>query len=162
MRAHWKKKTVVLALGLTLVVGGGGTAFAYWTTSGSGTGSATTGSTSVVTVNQTSNLNPMGPGVSAQTLSGTFTNPSSGPLYVATVTAAIGSVTDAAGNAIAGCDASDYVLTPASGVMSVASEVARGTGVGSWGGVTIQFNDKTSTNQDACQGATVNLTYTVG
>ncbi len=159
MRAHWKKKTVVLTLGLTLVVGGGGAAFAYWTAGGSGTGTATTGTTSPITVNQTSTVTAMGPTVAAQALSGTFTNANSGPVFVGTVTAAIGSVTLASG-ATGTCGATDYTLNNAT--MTVGHEVAAGTGVDSWSGATIQFNDNASANQDACKGATVHLTYTIG
>jgi hypothetical protein len=159
MRAHWKKKTVVLTLGLTLVVGGGGAAFAYWTAGGTGGGTATTGTNVALAVNQTSAVTAMAPGVGAQTLTGTFTNTNAGPVYVGTVTAAIGSVTKA-GVPVVGCDYTDYTLT--NPVMDVKAEIPSGTGVGSWSGAAIQFNDKTSTNQDACKGATVNLTYTIG
>ena len=159
MRAHWKKKTVVLTLALTLVVGGGGAAFAYWTTTGNGTGSATTGTAGTITANQTSTITNLGPGVDAQTLSGNFTNTTSGPVYVGTVTVAIASVTQASG-ATGTCSADDYTLSPT--VMNVGHEVATGTGVDSWTGATIQFKDKTTTNQDGCKGATVNLEYTIG
>jgi hypothetical protein len=154
MRAHWKKKTVVLTLGLVLVVGGGGAAFAYWTAGGAGTGTATTGTNVPLTVNQTTVVSAMAPGVAAQTLSGTFTNTNAGPVYVGTVTAAISSVSNA------GCDSSDYTLL--NPTMTVAAEIPKGAGVGSWTGATIQFNDKSGSNQDACKGATVNLTYTIG
>ncbi len=134
-------------------------AYAFWTGQGSGTGSADTGEGSLaLTVRQTSVVNGMGPGDSAQTLSGDFDNPNTGPVYVGTVTVSIASVTKDP-SAVAGtCDASDYTLTGAA--MTVNAEVPAGNGRGAWGGATIRFNNK-NVNQDACKGATVNLAYTL-
>ena len=100
----------------------------------------------------------MSPGDTAQTLSGTFTNTNSGPVYVTSVVASISSVTKAGGAPAGTCDATDYTL--ANATMAVGAEVPAGTGVGSWSGATIKFNDKV-TNQDACKGATVNRAYVI-
>jgi len=153
------KKAVVLGAILFVIIGAGA-AYAYWTTGGTGTGTATTATTTDITAVQTSTVTNMQPGDSAQTLSGNFDNGNSGPVYVATVTAAIAGVVDGNGDPVAGCDATDYTL--ANAVMTVGAEVPAGTGKGSWSGATIKFNDKAATNQDACKGATVNLTYTIG
>jgi hypothetical protein len=99
----------------------------------------------------------MAPGDTAQTLSGNFTNTNSGPVYVASVTASISSVTFGGVPAV-GCDATDYTL--ANPIMTVGAQVPAGTAQGAWTGATIQFNNK-ATNQDACKGATVNLAYTI-
>jgi hypothetical protein len=101
----------------------------------------------------------MAPGDSAQTLSGNFNNTNNGPVYVSTVTASIASVTKAGGAPAGTCDATDYTL--ANPVMTVNAEVPAGTGQGAWTGATIKFNNKV-TNQDACKGATVNLSYAIG
>lgn len=152
-----KKRTLGLGLLAILVLAAG--AIAYWTLGGSGTGSGSAATpTSNLTVNQTTPLTAMYPGDSAQTLSGTFNNPNSGPAYVGTVIAAIGSVTKATDAPAGTCDATDFTL--ASPTMTVNAEVPVGTGVGAWTGATIKFANKT-TNQDACKGATVNLTYTI-
>jgi hypothetical protein len=148
-------KVVAIAGGLVLV---GGVAFAYWTQGGSGTGSATTGSTVPIHVNQTSSISGLAPGVAAKSLSGNFDNPNNGPVYVTSVDVEISSVNKAAGAPAGDCDASDYTLSASN--VAVGTEVQKGTGVGSWGGVTIAFNDKSDTNQDGCKGATVNLAYT--
>lgn len=140
--------TAVVALALLGVASG---AFAYWTNAGSGTGSASTGTTSSITVNQTSTVSGLAPGLAAQALSGNFDNPNSGPVYVASVTAVVSS-TDKVG-----CGATDYTIA---GTATVAASVAAGTAVGSWSGLTIQFNNKAGTNQDACKGAAVTITYT--
>ncbi len=152
-----RKKKVALTAAVLLVVTGG-PAIAYWTVGGTGTGSAATGTSTDVAVVQTTVVAPMFPGDTAQTLSGTFTNNSTGPVYVGTVTASIASVVDATGAPVVGCDATDYTLTGAA--MPVGVQVAVGTGQGAWTGATIQFNNK-ATNQDACKGATVNLAYVV-
>ncbi|ADG73986.1 conserved hypothetical protein [Cellulomonas flavigena DSM 20109] len=152
-----KKKTnrVVLATGaLTLLAGG--IAFAYWTAGGSGTGEAGTGTTAPLTANQTSTVSDMGPGIGPQPLSGTFTNPNEGPVYVATVTASIAAVVDVNGDPVAGCSTEDYTLTGE--VMTVNAEVDTGD---TWGGATIAFANDAARNQDACKGATVELAYAV-
>lgn len=151
------KRTIAIAAVTLLLLGGGTAAFAYWTAGGAGTGTAAASAgTDVVTVNQTTVLTGIGPGVATQTISGTFTNPSTGPVYVTSVTASIASVTKAAGAPAGTCAASDFTL--ASAAMPVGIEVPVGAAVGAWTGATLAFND-TATNQDACKGATVNLAY---
>lgn len=151
-----KKRSTVLAVLIAVGVAVG--AIAYWTAGGSGTGTATAGSTTALTVHQTTTLTAMYPGDSAQTISGNFDNTNPGPIYVGTVTASIASVTKAGGAPAGTCDATDFTL--ANAAMTVNAEVASGTGVGAWTGATIKFNNKAS-NQDACKGATVNLSYTI-
>jgi hypothetical protein len=151
-----KKKTVAIAIVGVVILGGSLAAYAYWTTTGSGSGSATTGTTSAITAVQTSTISGLRPGGSAQTLSGNFTNTSNsgGTVYVTSVTASIASVTPLSGT----CTASDYTLSNA--VMTVGADVIAGTGVGSWTGATLAFNNKV-TNQDDCKGATVALAYAI-
>jgi hypothetical protein len=151
-----RRATKVIALTAALVVAGGA-AFAWWTAGGSGTGSASTGNVSALTVVQTSTVSGLAPGLPAQTLSGNFNNPNSGPVYVASVTASIASVTDTNGDPITGCDNTDYAL--ANAAMTVGAEVPSGNAKGSWTGATLAFNNKAS-NQDACKGAVVHLAYT--
>ena len=151
-----RKRSVLSAAALILVLAAG--AYAYWTAGGNGSGSAKAGDTTPLTVNQTTVLDAMYPGDSAQTISGTFDNPNSGPIRVGTVTASISSVVKADGAPTGTCDASDFTL--ANATMTVNAEVAAGTGTGAWTGATIKFNNK-ATNQDACKGATVNLSYAI-
>ncbi len=158
MAIRWRRLTAAVVL--TFVLGtAGGAVYAYWTAQGAGTGTATVGSLENVTVNQTTVLTPLYPGDSAQTINGTFNNGNPGPVYVASVTVSIASVTKAVGAPAGTCDASDFTL--ANATATVAAQIPSGTGVGSWTGPTIQFNNKAGTNQDACQGATVNLGYTI-
>lgn len=154
-KSHRKRTIAGAVVGMLVIAAA---AFAYWTAGGSGTGSASAGSGSALTVNQTSTLSAMYPGDSAQTLSGNFDNPNSGPIHVGTVTASIASVTKATGAPAGTCDATDFTL--ASAAMTVNADVPAGTAKGSWSGATIQFNNK-ATNQDACKNATVNLSYAI-
>lgn len=148
-----------LLVGVAVAFAVGGVAIAYWTAGGSGTGSgaAATGQTGL-TARQTTTLTPMFPGDTAQTISGTFDNPNSGPSFVGTVTVSIASVVKAGGAPAGTCDASDFTL--ANAAMSVNAEIPPGTGQGAFTGATIQFNNK-ATNQDGCKGATVNLAYAI-
>jgi hypothetical protein len=158
MRKPTKKTTAIMIAAVT-VLAGGGAAFAYWTAGGSGTGTgATAASSANVTVVQTSVVTAMQPGDAAQTLTGKFNNPNTGPAYVGTVTASIASVDKAGGAAAGTCDATDYTL--ANAAMTVNAEVPAGSNVGNWTGATIKFNNKV-TNQNQCKGATVNLAYAV-
>jgi hypothetical protein len=149
-----RRATKVVALTAALVVAGGA-AFAWWTAGGSGTGSASTGDVSALTVVQTSTVSGLAPGLPAQTLSGTFLNPNSGPVYVSSVSVSISSVVKAVGAPSGTCDATDYVIT-GSPVAINAEVLANDTSA--WSGPQIAFVNKAS-NQDGCKGATVNLAY---
>jgi hypothetical protein len=153
-----RRRAAAALAALVAVLVAGGAVYAYWTAGGSGTGTAAVGTVSDVTVNQTTTLTAMYPGDSAQTISGTFDNGNSGPVYVTTVTASISDVTKAGGAPAGTCDATDFTVSPATA--DVNAEIAAGSGVGAWTGIQIQFNNKAS-NQDACQGATVTLAYTI-
>ncbi len=158
--AHRKtsKKPFVIAAATILLLAGGGTAIAYWTATGTGSGSASSGSNAPISVVQTSTVSNLRPGAAGQVLSGNFTNPNDSPTYVTSVTASIASVTKAVGAPAGTCDASDYTLAGAT--MTVNAQVPSGTAQGAWTGATLAFNNKSAANQDACKGATVNLSYT--
>ena len=147
------RKKVSIAAGLVIALIVGGAAYAYWTAGGSGTGSASTGTTVPITANQTSTVSNLRPAGTAQTLSGTFTSTNAGPVYVASVAAAV------TGTDKVGCDASDYTLSGSP--VTVGAEVTTGSTWGAGGTMTIAFNDKPGTNQDACKGAAVTIGYTV-
>ncbi len=153
------KRTVAVVATAAVALAGAGVAFAYWSAGGSGTGTAATGTTVGIVAVQTSTVTNMKPGDVAQALSGNFTNPNAGPVYVATVTASISGVVKATGAPAGTCDATDYTLATA--VATVNAEVPAGAAQGSWSGATIKFNNKAAVNQDACKGATVNLAYAI-
>ena len=152
------KKTLAVATAAALLAVGGGTAYAYWTAGGSGSGTSATGTNVPITAVQTSVLTPIAPGDSEQSLSGTFLNTNSGPVYVATVTASIASVVKFPNAAAGTCDASDFTLTGA--VMTVNKE-ALADDSSPWTGATLKFNNKADANQDQCKLATVNIAYVI-
>ena len=157
----WKlnKRRALPLIGAVATLAVAGVALAFWTGGGSGAGSgAAAGAQTGLTANQTTTLTAMYPGDGAQTISGDFDNPNSGPIHVGSVTVSIDSVTKAVGAPAGTCDATDFTL--ASAAMNVNAEVAAGTAKGSFTGATIRFNDK-ATNQDACKGATVSLAYVI-
>ena len=82
---------------------------------------------------------------------------SSDEAHVSAVAVQITSVSDAAGDPIDGCGASDYVLL---GVVMPVERTIEPGGSATFGGGAIGFADK-PINQDACMLATVHLLYTV-
>jgi len=153
MFRKFNRKAVGAAGAILLIAAGG--AFAYWTMTGSGTGTAGNGTSVGVTVNQTSVITGLYPGGPAVALSGNFDNTNPGPVRIATVTAALASVTGGTGTPA--CTIADYTL--ASPAATVNADIASGSGVGAWSGPTIQLKNL-ATNQDACKNASVNLSYT--
>jgi flagellar basal body-associated protein FliL len=169
-----RTRSVAILAGIGVAVVGGGIAFAYFTNVGAGTGSAGTGSNNPVVVVQTSTLTPMGPGIAAQPLSGNFNNPNTGPVFIASVTATVASVTTAQPSpapspAVPDCNVNDFLITgttqganawTATSTTGLGVQIPVGTAQGAWSGLTLQFNNKASQNQDACKNSTVTLTYT--
>jgi flagellar basal body-associated protein FliL len=157
-RAARRKKRLVRKLVIVAIVGLfalGGLAFAFWTGGGSGSGSGTTGSPSALTVNQTSTNSGLYPGGSSA-LSGNFTNPNGGKVYIAAVTASITTFSVQADNTKPACTQADFSI---SGTATVGAEINSGSGVGSWSGLTLNMTDA-GTNQDNCKNITVPITAT--
>jgi hypothetical protein len=153
--ARLNKKTKIAIVTAALVFGVSGTAFAYWTQLGAGTGSAGTGTTVAVVVRQTSTITGLYPGGAAVPLAGNFDNPNTAAVTVGLVT---GTVTTT--SLPATCLASWYAIT---GTGSPATQVLAGSGVGTgaWSGLNVALVNQPATNQDACKGATITITYAV-
>jgi hypothetical protein len=132
-------------------------ATAYWQSGGTSTGDAHLAQP--LTVNQTADLGPVNPGAPAQTLSGTFDNRNGHAIHVASIRVSIAKVIKARGAAAGSCDASDFTLTQRT--IAVAADVPDGRGTGNWSGGAVAFNNKPGIDQNACQGATVKLRYTI-
>jgi hypothetical protein len=109
-----------------------------------------------VTVAQISPLVGLAPGVAPSTITGVVTNVTDQPVFVTAVTVAISAVTKAAGATAGACDSTDYAL---SGEQVAVNEMLAANGSLTFSGAQLGFNDK-SVDQDACQGATLTLTYT--
>ena len=175
-KGKMKTRSVAILIGIGVIVVGGGIAFAFFTNTGAGSGTAGTGSNNPVVVKQTSTLTAMAPGVAPQALSGNFDNTNNpGPVFVKSVTATVASVATTPVGAT-GCSITDFVigtgttagtsqaatgtvgLTPAT-LTAAGVEIPAASGTGAWGNLNLQFNNK-ATNQDACKGSTVTITYT--
>jgi hypothetical protein len=150
-----KKVGAAVAAG-ALVIVGAGAAFAFWTQGGTGTGSGSTGTTTGITVNQTSLVTGMYPGSTPQALSGNFDNPNANAVTVASVTAAVTSVTGGGTDGTKpACTTADYVI----GGSAAGSVVPAGTAQGGWSGLTLQLVNG-ALNQDNCKNAVAHITYT--
>jgi len=165
---RFSKKLAVAAVSTVAAVAVATSAFAYWSTNGTGTGSASTGTASAdaIKVNQVGSLTTMYPGDSAQALTFNLQNQDLNQnLHVAGVSVAVTDVTkgvDAQQKPISifgVCGASNFSIS-----QPVAATVAREVNAHSTSDTissgSIHFNDQASTDQNACQGASVVLTYT--
>src|SRR5450631_2611521 len=123
--------------------------------SGAGESSAQPAPSSCITITQTSPLTGLAPGIAPAAITGQITNHWPGSTFVTTVTVNIASVTKAPGSADGSSDASDFALQATD--MPVGRTLQAGESA-DFAGASIAFNDK-SVNQDACQGATVELHY---
>jgi len=146
-----RRSLVIGSVAALLLIGG--VAFAYWTNSGSGTGSATTGTNTAITIVQTSSSATLYPGGAPSTLSGTFNNPNTSPVYVNDLTATLASVSGSVGTPA--CTIADYALV--TDTISVDGQVAVDDTT-AWSGIQVRMLNS-STNQDACKNATINLSY---
>jgi hypothetical protein len=153
-----KRRLIPVALAILVLVVGSGVAYAYWTSGGSGGGSGSAAAGVSVTVAQvaTPTLAPMYPGDSPQTTSVTITNPSTTQLVHVT-TVSISGVTT---NNEATCKGSDNFSIGAPVTVAAAKQDIAASGSVTVPGPTIQFKNLV-TNQDACKGVTVTLTYSV-
>ena len=164
MRTFSTKKLVVTAAVAAVVVGTGTAAFAYWTSQGTGEGTAQTAAeATVLNVKQISTPDNMFPGDKPQALVITVSNPGQNKVQIAGLTA-VPTVT-LSDKAVGTCDPSDYQVNgkalPAKGIVTLNWESVELDADGSQDSTnTVQFFDKTDTNQDGCKGATLVLSYT--
>ena len=157
MRKFSKKQYLAAGAAAAIIAGGAGVAFAYWTEDGTGSGSASTGTTTGITINQTSTITGLYPGGAPVALAGNFDNSNPGPIHVAQVSVAVATGwSEQADMSKPACTAADFTLTQPD---PTNAEVPSGTGVGSWSGATIKLTDL-ATNQDNCKNVTVDLAYT--
>jgi hypothetical protein len=153
------KKKIAAGAAAAALVASTGIAAAYWTQGGTGSGSVATGDTVDVTVNQTSEIDGLYPGGDAVTLSGNFDNTNDGPVKVGEVTVEVDEDFEAQADVDKpACTADDFEI---GGTAVVDAEIVKGTGVGSWTGLTIKLVNSL-TNQDNCKGlSAVPLLYSV-
>ncbi len=158
MRALSKKqKATVAGITLLALTGTGGLAYAYWTQGGSGTGTAASDTTVDVVVNQTGVLTAMYPGQGTQPLSGTFTNPNPGPIFVSSVTAVVRPFISQTVIAKPACTEADYAITGTSSINGIPAgdEVVSGS---TWSGLAVELVNR-ATNQDNCKNVVIDIDY---
>jgi hypothetical protein len=157
---RFTKKKISAVVATTAVVAlGAGAAFAFWSSTGSGTGSGTTGTSTPFTVTSTAaEGDVLLPGVGAQTIDFTVTNPTeAGHQKLNLVTVAVKNADGTAWvptGSNAGCSAADYtvsVTTPPEYTDMDPGDTRTGT-------ATLEMNNL-ATNQDACKGITVPLYF---
>jgi len=167
MRRHLDRRVVMLALTAGLTFGAGGIAAAYFTSGGTGSGSAEVGSTTGAFVLTTGGpATPLLPGDGPGAFDVAVTNTSGADAHIGTVSEAVaryGDSGDAAtqdGADIPGCSADWFSVTPS---VAVDELVAPGATVhASDGGrplPTVTLSES-GTDQDACQGRSVGITFT--
>jgi hypothetical protein len=152
MKRFMSKRVAVVGIAVGLTLGMSGAAFAYFSSIGGGTGSATAGTSTALTISQnTPAITGLTPNGVIAPVNFTVFNPGTGSEKVQTVVVAVTSTSNV------GCTAADFnVLQPT----ALNQDIAAG---GSYNDITsgasIQMKD-TGFNQDACQGVTVNLSFT--
>jgi hypothetical protein len=146
------RKRLAIAAGAVLTVVIAGTAYAFWSSGGSGTGSASVGDPGAqsVSISQTGSINNLSPGGSAQTVSGTVSNPNGNAVHVGTITASI------TGTSNPGCPASEFSLPQATATVN--QTLAANTGTASFTGITVRLAE-TGVNQDDCKGVSISLGF---
>ena len=147
---------VIVSLGVLAAMAIAGAAIGYFTTTGSGTGTATVGSSTTLTIVQTGSISGLTPDGPAQPVTYTIANPSAnGDQNLGVVSATVSSVTTVGSNTCAASNFSTSSAGSAVGTISAGSTFSSSAATEP----TVQMTD-TGTNQDGCQGATVNLTLT--
>jgi len=152
MKFNYRKPAVAAAIVGGVLAVSGTAAFAYWTANGTGSGTAGTAaaSTPLSITQETFSGTALTPGGIAQPVSGTVSNTNTFNVPFALTAAATVDST----HATAGCLASWYTVTLSSPPTSVAAN-----NHSDFSG-TVAMTNVANTNQDACKGATVTVTYT--
>ncbi len=144
MRKYLTRKRVLLLAVAALAVGLGTGAYAYFTASGTGTGSATVGSASGIQLSSDA-VGPLYPGAAATPVAVHVHNPGGGTQHVGTIS---GTVADNGG-----CLGSWFTVASVTYDQDVA-----GGGDGTDASSSISL-DESGTNQDACQGKSMTITW---
>ena len=158
-----KRGRILVAGGVAAIVfGGGGAAFAYFTSSGSGTGSATVGTAGTWGVSQTNTTGTITPGSGTSTLTFSVKNNGTGDQSFATATATVnadssGNIT-VGGTSVSGCLASWFTA-------SITNDPGLSTSIAGGAStpvtVSVSMPSNATTNQDACQGKSPDVTLAV-
>ena len=155
------KRALVAVLAAALLAGTGTAAYAYWTATGSGTATAVSGAgvTNLTAASTGTALTGVDPGVAAQTLHLTITNPGTSSAQVTTITPSVTKVMVGGADVSAStCAITNFTVTLPAAVTG-GTAVAGGTTSASLVGGTIAFNNNTTVDQSGCKNATVTVGY---
>ena len=165
MKRFTHKKAAAVAVTAVLVLGGGGIAFAYFTSGGSGGGLAGVGVSpdSAFLIQSDGPATPVFPGNGPQAFDIQVTNTTDQPEYVGTVYMSVMSDPESGGiitgddTVVSDCLASWLTVTPSVEVNQLVP--ADGT-VSSDESPAITMPAADETDQDPCQGVSVDLAFT--
>jgi hypothetical protein len=178
MKRFMNKKVIAIGLAAGLTLGIAGAAFAYFSDTGSGTGSGATGSPSTFTIAQDSSTPATGltPGGPTDQIAYTVTNPNTGFQKVGAVTVAVAansatgdieSVPGSVASDVTGCLAVWFTVNNPTQTLN--QDIPGTTAGGNTFDETVSAQAASVTSiqmtnvnslQNACQGATVGLTFT--
>jgi hypothetical protein len=162
-----KRRFALIAGTVAAVMVGTGIGVAYWTTtSDPAPATAAAGTAEKVTIAQIGTVTGLAPGGTAQPIDVRITNPATFPQRVTSISVTVDSVDLApsppSGDVDSLCPASEFTITPGTPTISLspATTIAAGANANFLSAATIALTD-TGVNQNACQGATVNLSLQV-
>jgi hypothetical protein len=151
-RRGWRARIAALLL----LAGGLAFGIAVATPAGAATPNCLIGApNNSLTITQVSTITGLAPDFAPVAITGLVVNHSADSTFVTSVTVNIASVTKRSGAVAGQCTVSDYVLFDPTMPVGVMLRPGAST---TFAGAKIGFNDKAS-NQDACQGALVGLSY---
>jgi hypothetical protein len=154
MKFNYRKPAVAAAIVGGVLAVSGTAAFAYWTATGTGSGNAATANDSQpLSISQSTVTGALVPGASLP-ISGTVSNPNPFNVPFALTAAATVDSTSAG----KGCLASWYTVSLPSAPTSVGAASGQTSATVNFSG-SVAMTNVADTNQDACKGATVTVTY---
>lgn len=142
-----RRRKALVPLLLIGILALSGVAVAFWTANGTGSGSATIGADSGVTIDPVSLAGTLYPGGSVAVSFKVTNDSSSTAIRIGKVVADTGTGTNGITGLPTGCSAADFTLAD----VAVNTEIAAS---GSYSGAGTLAMANTSSNQDACKGAT--------
>jgi hypothetical protein len=158
-----RRQIAIVGIAAAMVLAGGTAAFAYFTSSGSGTGSATVGSANTWSVVQDSASGTIYPGSGSSVITFHVTNNATGDQQFSTATPTVVSSVDGGyimhgDTTVTGCLAA-WFSASVTGDPAINTNIADGSTVHV--NVKVTMPTDSSDNQDACEGATPDVTLAI-
>ena len=161
MKRFMNKKVAAIGLAAGLALGAAGAAFAYFSSTGAGTGTASDGTSAGLDIAQTNTVSNIQPDGVTHEIDYTVTNNNPGTEAVHQVTVTVASIsgagsltgTDSLGNPYDACMPSLFTVVQGSALDADLAHLGTASGT-----ATVALKDD-GNNQDNCQGATLNLSF---